>query len=58
VNEEHRYRYSSFTGSTFTLVTPTDGTGNPTTNDATNGAVVMIDSTADFEGAATPVADD
>jgi hypothetical protein len=56
VNEEHRYRYSSFTGSTFTLVTPTDGTGNPTTNDATNGAVVMIDSAADFEGAATPVA--
>ena len=34
---------------------PTDGTGNPTTTDATNGVEDMFDTTADFEGAAIPV---
>lgn len=53
--EEHEYRYASKAGSTLTLVVPTDGTGNPTTTDATNGAVEMFDNTADFAGAAIPV---
>lgn len=52
---ERRYRYSSYTGTTFTFVSPTDGTGNPTSNDATNGATEMVDNTADFAGAAEPV---
>lgn len=53
--EEHRYRYASFTGSTFTLVSPTDGTGTASSATAGPGATVLIDSTADFAGAATPV---
>lgn len=52
---ERRYRYASRTTTVFTLTVLTDGTGTPTANDATNGAVEMTDTTADFEGGATPV---
>jgi hypothetical protein len=54
-NVERRYRYSSRTSTVFTLTALTDGTGNPTANDATNGATEMTDTTADFEGGAIPV---
>ena len=54
-NSERKYRYASWTGTTFTLLVPTDSGGNPTANDATNGAVAMDDTTADFTGSAIPV---
>jgi hypothetical protein len=54
-NVERRYRYASRTGTIATLVALTDGTGNPTTTDATNGVTEMFDTTADFSGAAEPV---
>ena len=52
---DFRYRYASRTTTVFTLVVPTDATGNPTTNDATNGVEEMFDTAADFSGAAIPV---
>jgi len=52
---DFRYRYASRTTTVFTLVVPTDATGNPTTTDATNGVEEMFDTTADFAGAAIPV---
>jgi hypothetical protein len=52
---ERRYRYASWATTTFTLVVPTDSGGNPTSNDATNGAVAMDDTSADFTGSAVPV---
>jgi len=52
---DFRYRYASRTSTIFTLVVPTDSTGNPTTTDATNGVEEMFDTTADFAGAAEPV---
>ena len=54
-NVERRYRYASRTSTVFTLAVLTDGTGTPTITDATNGAVEMTDTTADFEGGAIPV---
>ena len=54
-NNDFRYRYASRTTTVFTLVVPTDSTGNPTTTDATNGVEEMFDTTADFAGAAEPV---
>jgi hypothetical protein len=54
-NNDYRYRYSSRTSTVATLIQPTDGTGNPTTTDATNGVEEMFDTTADFAGAAEPV---
>lgn len=52
---ERRYRYASWATTTFTLVVPTDSGGNPTSIDATNGAVALDDTSANFTGAAVPV---
>lgn len=52
---DYRYRYASRTSTVFTFVAPTNGTGNPTTTDATNGVEEMFDTGADFAGAAEPV---
>jgi hypothetical protein len=52
---DFRYRYASRTTTVFTLVVPTDATGNPTTNDATNGVEEMFDTGASFAFGGEPV---